>query len=317
MNTYQLSIVIPHFNSSKLLEKLLFTIPKIKYIQIIVVDDKSKIIEFNYVKQLYKKYNFELYINTTDKKGAGVARNIGLKAAKGKWILFADSDDYFVENFYDKIKNYFECSDEVVFFNATSIFIDTKQTAERHKNIEIILNEFNQEKTLKNELFLRYKLPGPICKMIRKSFLNDNNIFFDEIRIAEDVMFSTKVGFYMNKFDIFKDIIYVITRNEGSLTTKMNEQVFDSKLKAKIEYYSFLKNKLEEKEFDILDLYFAGWLFTSLSYGIQKFFRTYLLLKNENIKIFNKRFYSISFIVKKLIHRYKIYKNNKRYYIED
>ncbi|MEA3553062.1 MAG: glycosyltransferase family 2 protein [Campylobacterota bacterium] len=316
MNRNKLSIIIPHYNSSKLLKKLLSTIPQGKNIQIIVVDDKSKKEDIEYIKTLYSKYDFELYINDTDKKGAGVARNIALQKAKGKWILFADSDDYFTDNFYEAVDEYFDSDKEIVFFKPTSIYIDTNEITHRHVNFKKMLDNYNNGEN-SSELFLRYNIPNPICKMIKKDFILNYNIKFDEVIASNDVLFSTKVGLYMKKFDICDEIIYVITRNRGSLTTKMSENIFDTRLKVKINYHNFLKEKLTQNEMDILNIYFVGWLYSSLRYGISHFIKTYFLIKKEQVILFDKNIYSPSFIVKKLIHRYKIYKNNKRYYIEN
>ena len=58
-----LTIVIPHFNGSDLLEKLISSIPSDKGIQIIVVDDQSEAAHIRAIEQLKLKYNFEFYQN--------------------------------------------------------------------------------------------------------------------------------------------------------------------------------------------------------------------------------------------------------------
>ena len=95
-----LSIIIPHFNGSDLLATLLEFIPDDKKIQTIVVDDKSDSFHLKAIEKLKYKYDFEFYENNKFK--SRLCRNIGLEKAKGKWIMFADSDDYFVDGFYEK-----------------------------------------------------------------------------------------------------------------------------------------------------------------------------------------------------------------------
>src|SRR5690625_3962554 len=105
-----LTIIVPHYNSTDSLKKLLATIPKRNNIEIIVVDDKSKKKERNLYDELKASQEFShvmFLLNLTKIKGAGVCRNIGLRCAKGEWVLFADSDDFFVEGFYQIIKKYF------------------------------------------------------------------------------------------------------------------------------------------------------------------------------------------------------------------
>ena len=92
-NHINYSIIIPHKNNLELLRRCLISIPNRTDIQRIVVDDCSA---QSTVKELLKlEDNSTKIILTTENKGAGYARNIGLKNAVGEWIVFADSDDTF------------------------------------------------------------------------------------------------------------------------------------------------------------------------------------------------------------------------------
>ena len=118
-----LTIIIPHFNTSDLLQILLASIPQDKGIQTIVIDDQSELSHLKVIENLKSKYNFELYYNDLI-KSAGTCRNIGIKNAKGKWLLFADSDDYFLDEFYNSVSKYFDSENYVVFFPPTSVLRD-------------------------------------------------------------------------------------------------------------------------------------------------------------------------------------------------
>ena len=89
------SFIIPHHNCPNLLYRLLDTIPQREDIEIIVVDDNSDADKV----PLINRNDVQLFlIPASESKGAGHARNIGLDHAKGKWLLFADSDDYYEKN---------------------------------------------------------------------------------------------------------------------------------------------------------------------------------------------------------------------------
>ena len=64
-------------------------------------------------------------IFTRENKGAGYARNVGLSLAKGKWLLFADADDFFNLGFLNVLDNYIDSDNDIVYFSANSINIDT------------------------------------------------------------------------------------------------------------------------------------------------------------------------------------------------
>ena len=93
----KLSIIIPHYNGSNLLENLLIN-PQDKD-STIVVDDKSELYHVNFIEKLLTNIILS-FIKIKNLKGPGTCRNIGLEKAKGEWILFADMMTI-LSKFYD------------------------------------------------------------------------------------------------------------------------------------------------------------------------------------------------------------------------
>jgi glycosyltransferase involved in cell wall biosynthesis len=287
-----LSIVIPHYNGSNLLEKLLSSIPQEKEIQIIVVDDKSELSHLKFIEKLKKKYNFEFYQNNKI-KGPGTCRNIGLEKAKGKWILFADSDDYFVDKFYNKVSSYFNSKSDVIFFPPTSQHMGTSKIADRHLSFKKKIKAYLNNNNIKNEFFLRYTYIVPWSRMIKNELINIHKIKFDEVKISEDTMFATKVGHFMKKFEVSHDVIYCITKSSRSYSKiPIREDIFDILVNMKILYIKFLDTNLSKGELcKIMKPYTknkaAELLLRSIKiFGFKKFFQVYNLYKQEDIQWF-------------------------------
>ena len=99
MEELNLTIIIPHKNSTKTLIRLLDTIPSKKDVEIIVVDNGSNSESIETLKRKIYHENIKVFYKDSD-GWAGKARNVGLEQALGKWILFADADDYFTEDMY-------------------------------------------------------------------------------------------------------------------------------------------------------------------------------------------------------------------------
>ena len=305
----QVTIIIPHYNASDLLENLLSTIPKDKNIEVIVIDDKSEDKHIKYIQNIQKSDNclsFKLLKNKTLQKGAGTCRNIGLEHATGTWILFADADDYFINGFYVSINHYFNSNSDVVFFMPTSIYIDTKEIADRHLDIVNFLERYRHEASSVNELNLRYRLLPPWSKLIKKDFIDNNKIKFDEILASNDIIFSTKVGLYLKNFDISDNIIYVVTRGYGSLTMNTSERVFDARFQVFIKRYNFLKNKLTKEEFTLLDLstHTRPFILKSMKYGIIKLFTTLRVIQKNDVRFFHYALLNPKYIWKN-IYQYR------------
>tara|TARA_E500000178_G_scaffold354529_1_gene423823 strand:+ start:873 stop:1817 length:945 start_codon:yes stop_codon:yes gene_type:complete len=287
-----LSIIIPHYNGSDLLEKLLSSIPQKREIQIIVIDDKSEMFHLEFIYKLKKKYNFEFYQNKRI-KGPGTCRNIGLEKAKGNWILFADSDDYFVDKFYEKACKYFDSKSDVIFFSPISKYLGTNKIADRHLSFKKKIEAYLKNNNKKNEFFLRYTYIVPWSRMIKKELINIHKIKFDEVKISEDAMFATKVGHYMKKFEVTHDEIYCIVKSSRSFSKiPIKEDIFDILVNMKILYIKFLKLNLSQGElYKIMRPYImnkaAELLLRSVkSFGLKKFFQVYNLYKQEDIQWF-------------------------------
>lgn len=309
-----LSIIIPHYNSSKLLDKLLSTIPVMDEIEVIVIDDSSDKLEFIQIQRMHKnaKYKFKL-LESNSNQGAGLCRNIGLENARGKWILFADSDDYFTKDFYDIISPYFSTNNDAVFFMPTSIYIDTGEIADRHEKTCSRLNNYLMNGDLKSLLELKFKLDGPISKMIKQEFLKQNNILFEEVIVSNDILFSSKVGFHMNNFAICTNIIYIITRSFNTLTVNASEKFYDIRLKEKVKYFNFLKEKLSVNELKILNISFLDFLLKSMNYGSKKFMHVFQYLYKNKLPILDKRLFNIKSLIKLIKTYIDIKKTNKKY----
>lgn len=117
------SFIIPHKNTPDLLQKCLDSIPRRDDVQIIVVDDNSDEdkVDFSSFPGLDDP-TVEVYL-TKEGKGAGYARNVGLKHAVGKWLVFADADDFFTGKINLLLDNNTSSESDVVFFKNISIRI--------------------------------------------------------------------------------------------------------------------------------------------------------------------------------------------------
>lgn len=89
------SIVIPTYNSEKFISDTINSVLQQKYNnwEVIIVDDFSKDKTMEFIKNLTKGNKKIILISLKENVGAGIARNIAIKKAKGKYIAFLDSDD--------------------------------------------------------------------------------------------------------------------------------------------------------------------------------------------------------------------------------
>ena len=118
------SIIIPHYNIPDLLMRCLKSIPVTEDIQVVVVDDNSPDVDTYLERYAELSRPYLEFVRTTKGGGAGYARNIGMEHAKGKWLLFADADDLYVDGMYDIICQWVDSDADIVFFKIQSVMSD-------------------------------------------------------------------------------------------------------------------------------------------------------------------------------------------------
>lgn len=283
MDSAKLSIIIPHYNYPDGLKRLLCSIPYNNEIQVIVVDDCSteNIGMLEQVKQEFAGLNIEFYDNYKE-KGAGNCRNVGIEKSVGDWFLFADSDDYFLDGFYETVKEYFNSKYDIVAFIPTSEYVDSGKQAHRHEYHEKYYRAYLEKPSRENMLNAMFHPRTPWSKLIRASLVRDNNIVYDNTRVANDVMFSTKVAIKANDFTVENKKIYCVTDREGSLTMSYDEETLDIRTRVFIERYKYIQENLSKKDFKSLHLSGIDFYLLALKYG-----RGYKKIKQLN-KLFGE-----------------------------
>lgn len=194
--------------------RCLRSIPRREDVEVIVVDDNSL------AGESYPLHYPELsreglrYIHLDKNVGGGGARNVGLKYAQGKWLLFADADDFFSDKLNMCLTKYMECEGDVIYFNVNGC---------QSENINILTNRskqfaFDEYKKSEDERIFRFWYTEPWGKMIRKSLVDKYNIRFDETPVANDYLFSVKIGYYARKIAVDNTGIYWYCSRENSIT---------------------------------------------------------------------------------------------------
>lgn len=197
---YKVTIVIPVYNAEKYLRDCIESLLKQTIFQqdmeIILINDGSTDNSAEIYNEYTKKYSNIIAIEQ-ENQGVSVARNVGIKEAKGKYIMFLDSDDTLSP---ETVKNVTD------FFDAHYNEIDLVTYPLRY--IKETGNYFNWKYVnIKNSAVYDlniYPLYSPIG--INVCIKNNKNIFFDtEMKIGEDTLFfsevlslKNKIGFVIN-----------------------------------------------------------------------------------------------------------------------
>lgn len=234
------TIIIPHKDSPDLLQRCIDSIPQRDDLQIIIIDDCSSPskVDFNKFPGRDRK-NIEIYF-TKEGKGAGYARNIGLQYAKGKWLLFADADDFYSDNISSLFDSFSgDCEWDLIYLNAQYV---NEQGEIKPYVSTFYINNFLENKFL-SEITLKYELWAPWSRMVKRDFIYKYNLKFEEVPIGNDLKFGLETSRYAQRISVFPLITYNYYKpNAGSITAhKYSVQTYELRLKSTKWMNDFLK----------------------------------------------------------------------------
>ena len=272
MNNITFSVIIPHYNSLDSLPRLLNSIPERNDLEVIVVDNSPIQIS---VSDVNTKRPFTL-LYSLNSRFAGGARNVGLDAAKGEWLIFADADDFFTSDAFDVFSSYVNSDNGLSYFKVKSVYDDTLAPSDRDEMWNKVIDNFKDGTS--DEISTRLSYVVPWGKMIRRELVMSLNIRFDEVIAANDVMFSTKVGMTAKNFSACGEIVYVVTTRAGSLANRRDFEVVKSRYLVAMRRNIYVKeNGYRNKQGSIMI-----YLYSALKFGIRPFLNfCWLAIKNK------------------------------------
>ncbi len=189
----KVSVIIPVYNAEKYLDQCLesLCVQTLKEIEIICVDDGSTDGSPEILKKFREKDD-RIQILTQNNQYAGAARNNGMKAASGEYLLFLDADDFFEETLLEK--TYLQGKEEqadIVLFGAKQYNEKTGEvsSAPWYLKKEFLPREHPFSRTSSGVNVLGIATPAPWTKLFRREFIEKESLSFQALQNSNDVYF--------------------------------------------------------------------------------------------------------------------------------
>jgi glycosyltransferase involved in cell wall biosynthesis len=190
----KISIIIPVFNAESTIERCINSIINQTYkdYEIIAVNDGSKDNSLKLLKKYKKLLKEKLIIINQKNQGVALARNNGIRTAKGKYLAFIDNDDYIDNNYLEKYINEINNNDFDIIIGGYR-----RPTAD---------NKIIESRYPKDNIWSKYSIVAPWAKLYKRDFIVKNHIEFLNYGIGEDVYFYIQV---LDKTSNIKIINYI------------------------------------------------------------------------------------------------------------
>ena len=209
MTNPKVSVIIPVFNAEKYICECLNSLlnQSISDLEIICVDDGSTDKSLSILKK-YAAIDNRIVVKHQENQGAGAARNLGLQVAKGEYLSFLDSDDFFNTNMLEVCTKAMdnEQSDVLVYF-AKQYNHATGEFTEMPWSLRI-------ERCPDHSPFSPHEMSGylfntfqnwPWNKLFRHSFVKEKGLCFQEIPRTNDMAFVCLALALADKITVVKE----------------------------------------------------------------------------------------------------------------
>ncbi len=218
------AVVVPVYNVEKYLEKCILSILCQSYrdFELILIDDGSTDRSGEICDEYCAK---DSRIKVIHQKNGGLsnARNTGIRETSSEYIVFVDSDDWIDSNSLDAFERIIERSHpEVIETIITEEYEDRTVVKDTRFSAYLDL-EFTRKRALDwilHETKDTWPAPKRICK---RSFIIDNDLFFAEGRLQEDIDWTTRLCCKAETFRGYDQPWYHYRmKREGSISSKIH-----------------------------------------------------------------------------------------------
>ncbi len=231
-----ISVIIPIYKAEQYIRQCLESVIDQEFnafdIECILIDDVTPDRSMEIANDVISDYHGSnitfVFLRHEENRGPSAARNTGISAASGDYLLFLDSDDVFVEN---TLKTFF--SYHLDYPTVDVIMGNTLWMESRFLSNTPITGKGNSpclidDVSLLWKLVLRRQIDRLVVnKLIRRSLIVDNNLYFDEnVTLYEDAIWTYNLYSHISSILIVPVITYMYVDNATSLmhTSKLQSR---------------------------------------------------------------------------------------------
>lgn len=287
MADIKVSVIIPVYNAQMYLRKCLDSIidQTLRDIEIICVDDGSTDGSWNILEE-YRARDCRIELIRQENSGAGAARNRGLDAARGIYLSFLDSDDFFEPDMLElSYAKALEENSDIVVFGADIYWNDSGQ----YESVRWMLQKKRLPEThpfsgtdIQGNPFRAF-IGWAWDKLFKTAFIKAGNYRFQEQRTTNDLLFVYSAIVDANRISLLDKVLAHQRRNVSGSLSVSRDKSWDCFYKALLALREHLKQTgkydLFRRDFIDYSLHFSLWNINSLKGPSHK--KLYNKLKNE------------------------------------
>lgn len=284
------SVIVPVYNVEKYLRECVDSILKQTFtdFELLLVDDGSTDSSPEICDD-YAAKDERVKVIHNKNGGASVARNTGMKAAKGQYLINIDSDDCFLsDDIFEKLYNNSKDKD-IILFKYQKYFDDENRFEKCPFSYSMISEDDSfvesVDKLVKADAFFGMAW----MKTIKRDLVADNDIYFEEGIVAEDIDWNYRLYCSAKSLTVIDESFIAYRQRANSVTSAPKIKSLTSLLYI-IEKWADIIN-------DISDETLKKALLGSLSKHYSNTLIAYTRIKDTEKKAYKKKLKEFSWLL--------------------
>lgn len=242
----KVSVIMPIYNAYDYLRPAIDSVldQTLRDIEIICVDDGSTDSSFDLIKE-YQKKDERIRIVTETNAGPALARNNGIKRARGEYLSFLDADDFFEPTLLETLYNQAKEKDLDIAIAEYDVFNSRQATFEpavRPEHAEIYDGGVVTSKRLCPDKIFSSTNGAAWNKLFRRSFVIEKQLLFlHDAKVYEDVYFVMSALALAERVSKVSDVLVHHRIYSDQSRAKMFRKHYSQVLNVFVELKEFLR----------------------------------------------------------------------------
>ena len=259
------SVIIPCYNSSNLMQRCLASLEKQIFadFEVIFIDDCATYNTYDFLRTFCEQTKLNTHLIRMEKNGGpGKAREAGVLAAKGAYVTFMDSDDWYEKCFLENIYQKLSTDDyDMIFFD---FYRNYKSGKKKHIQCTRFLDE---ARSIKDYVAIAF---DSLCALVVKSDII-KKIKLPSLYNSEDAAAVPLLISLSHKVTYIPTPFYNYLYREQSLSTSQNTRIYQGFVDAFTFIYENVSVEFEEeKTYRGIHLVLYGAVFKAIDAGVNE-----------------------------------------------
>lgn len=214
------SVIMPYYKKKAFVERSINSVLRQTYknYELIIIYDDSNLEDLFFLRKITREKKCKILLNKQN-LGAGLSRNKGISAARGKYLAFIDADDTWSIRKLEK---------QIAFMRKKNL--DVTHTSYKILNNRGEFLGFRKAKDLVYKNLLKSCDIGLSTVILKKKILLDNSLKFTDLRTKEDYLLWLKISKLETKFYGLKNVLTIRKEVKNSLSSSTFQKIKDSYL---------------------------------------------------------------------------------------